>query len=146
MDIYDIRVNTHLAAVYFNNGNPNLFRIHVDVTLADLKQQLDQLNRHLNGHRDTRRVTHIEYRRPSVMEDGRVVSFTNMVLRTDEDVRSMFSIFSQYSTKGPIELDAKLVRSVTDILTSLNRPRTYDEIATLMVEPEEYEVVNLADP
>ncbi|MCI94974.1 hypothetical protein A2U01_0116272, partial [Trifolium medium] len=42
--------------------------------------------------------------------DGTVL-FTNMKLHNDDDVRTMFSIFSQYMTKGPIELDAKLVRS-----------------------------------
>ncbi|MCI13731.1 hypothetical protein A2U01_0034851, partial [Trifolium medium] len=43
------------------------------------------------------------------------------------------------SKMGPIELDATLVRSIEDIMLSLNRPnrlRTYDEIATLMVEPD----------
>ncbi|MCI43039.1 hypothetical protein A2U01_0064276 [Trifolium medium] len=54
MDSFDWRVNTHLAVVYFNKGNPNLFRIDVDVTLSDLKQQLDQLIGRLNGHRDTK--------------------------------------------------------------------------------------------
>jgi hypothetical protein len=44
MDIYQVLNNTHLAAVYYNNRKLNLFRFHVDVTLADVNHQLDQLN------------------------------------------------------------------------------------------------------
>jgi len=44
-----------LAAVYFNGGNSNLFRVWVDVTLVDLKDQLDQINQRLN-HRDAKKV------------------------------------------------------------------------------------------
>ncbi|MCI76786.1 hypothetical protein A2U01_0098056, partial [Trifolium medium] len=40
MDIYPVKKNTHLTAVYYNNGKSNLFKIHIDVTLADLKLQL----------------------------------------------------------------------------------------------------------
>jgi hypothetical protein len=63
------------------------------------------------------------------------------------DVRIMFSIFSQYMTKGPIELDAKLVRSFQAICSKLIRPRTSDEIAACMVKPGEDKVeeVNLSD-
>ncbi|MCI56664.1 photosystem I P700 chlorophyll a apoprotein, partial [Trifolium medium] len=52
----------------------------------------------------------------------------------------MFSIFSQYNTKGPIELNATLVRSVQAICSSLIRLMTFNEIAACMVEPEEDEV------
>jgi hypothetical protein len=44
-------------------------------------------------------------------------------LKNDGDVRTMFYIFSQYMTKGLIELDAKLVRSVEAICSNLIRPR-----------------------
>ncbi|MCH89760.1 photosystem I P700 chlorophyll a apoprotein [Trifolium medium] len=50
----------------------------------------------------------------------------NMKLQNDGDVRIMFSIFYQYNTKGPIELDSTLVAgSVQDICTTLIRPRTF---------------------
>ncbi|MCI83152.1 matrix metalloproteinase, partial [Trifolium medium] len=69
-------------------------------------------------------------------------------LRTDDDVRTMFSIFSRYMTKEPIELDAKLVRSVEAIMSNMICPRTFNEIAALMVKPgeDEVEAVNLSDP
>ena len=44
MDIYLVDSNTMLVAVYYNVGKPNLFTVHVDVMLVDLKDQLDQIN------------------------------------------------------------------------------------------------------
>ncbi|KEH34624.1 hypothetical protein MtrunA17_Chr3g0110961 [Medicago truncatula] len=46
-------------------GKPNLFRVWIDVTLEDLKDQLDQINKRLN-HRDTRRMEDVGYQRPSI--------------------------------------------------------------------------------
>jgi hypothetical protein len=132
--------------VFCNNGKSNLFRIHVDVTLVDLKHQLSQLNGHLNSH-DVSRVTGVEYLRSSVCSDGNVL-FTNMKLQNDGDVRTMFSIFSQYSTKGLIELYTTLMRSFQDICSSLNRSRTLDEIVACMIKPEDEqdEATILLDP
>jgi hypothetical protein len=48
MEILEFQQNIHLATVYYNDGLQNLFRIHVDVTLADLKHQLSQLNSRLH--------------------------------------------------------------------------------------------------
>jgi hypothetical protein len=49
MNTYPTEVNTKLAEVYYNRGNPNLFMInHINVTLSDLKGQLDQINSRLN--------------------------------------------------------------------------------------------------
>ncbi|MCI66597.1 matrix metalloproteinase, partial [Trifolium medium] len=64
------------------------------------------------------------------------------------DVRTMFSIFSRYMTKGPIELNAKLVRSVESIISNMIGLRTFDEIASYMVKPgeDEVEAVNLSVP
>jgi hypothetical protein len=71
-----------------------------------------------------------------------------MELQNDGNVRTMFYIFSQYMTNEPIEIDAKLVRSVEVVCQNMIRLRTFDEIATCMVEPGEDEVgaVNLSDP
>jgi hypothetical protein len=112
----EFQPNTRIAAVYYNGEKLNLFRIHVDITLGDLMHQLTQLNG-LVHHRDQRRVTVVEYRRLSVCSDGTVL-FTNMKLQTNGDVRTMFSIYSQFMTKGSIELDAKLVRSVKSICST----------------------------
>jgi len=64
MELFGFYPYTKLAAVYYNGGTPpHLFRIHNDVTLSELKDELDQINRQLN-HRDTRRVVGVEYRCP----------------------------------------------------------------------------------
>ncbi|MCI68385.1 hypothetical protein A2U01_0089646, partial [Trifolium medium] len=52
-----------------------------------------QLNNLLH-FRDQRRVTEIEYHRPSVCSNG-TVRYTGMKLQNDGDVRTMFSIFSR---------------------------------------------------
>ncbi|PNX72985.1 hypothetical protein L195_g028883 [Trifolium pratense] len=74
-----------------------------------------------------------------------------MELRTNDDMRTMFSIFTRYMTKGPIEQDAMLVTSVEAILSntiSSMRLSTFNEIVALMVKPGEDEVeeINLSDP
>jgi hypothetical protein len=89
-------------------------------------------------------MTDVEYRRLSVCSNENV-SFTNMKLQNDSDVRTISSIFSQYIMEGPIELDATLMRLVQDICSSSILPRTIDKITTCMVEPEDDEIVNLYD-
>jgi len=55
----------------------------------------------------------------------------------DDDVRTMFSIFGQFNTREPIELDSSLIRSVEHIQQSLISPRNYEEIRALMNAPDE---------
>jgi len=134
--------NTKLAAVFYNGGKPPyLFRIPTDVTLSGLKSQLNQINLELN-YRDTQSVDDVEYRRPSI-GSARSVQFTRMKLMNDDDVRTMFSIFDQFSTRGLIEFDISLVRYVEHIQQSLIRPRNYEEIMALTDIPDED--INLDD-
>ena len=63
-----------------------------------------------------------------------------MKLTNDDDVRTMFSVFGQHSTRGPIELDASLVRSAEQILKSLNWPMNYEEIRALLEGPPDEEI------
>jgi len=143
MEFSGFDLNTKLAAVYYNDGKPpHLFRIRNDVTLSGLKDQLDQINRQLN-HRDTRRMVGVEYRCP-LSDSAGSLQFNRMKLKNDNDVRTMFSVFGQHSTRGPIELDASLVRSAKQIRKSLIWPRKYEEIRALLERPEEE--VSLDDP
>jgi histidinol phosphatase-like enzyme len=82
------RRDTHLAAVYFNGGKPNMFRIFVDATLVDLKQQLDEINHCCNDPNDDRTVTSVEYRKPSIGSDGSI-SFNNKatIRNADPEIR-----------------------------------------------------------
>ena len=122
MEFSGFYLNTKLAAVYYNSGTPpHLFRIRNDVTFSRLKDELDQINRQLN-HKDTRRVVGVEYRCP-----------------LSDSAESL-----RFSTRGPIELDASLVRSAEQILKSLHRPSNYEEIRALLEGPKEE--VSLDDP
>jgi len=85
----------------------------VDVILSELKDRLDQLNCWLNN-KDTKRMDNVECHRPSTDSNGSV-QFTLMKLNNVEDVRTMLSIFGQYNTKGPIELDVSMVGSFEHI-------------------------------
>ncbi|KAK2363246.1 hypothetical protein QL285_088247 [Trifolium repens] len=108
------RMRSHLAAIYFNRGRPNLFRINDDETFDGLKQQLNQI---VNNRNDNRTVSSLTYRKPSIGSDESV-SFTSMKLENNDDIDMMLSTFKQFSTKCPIELDATLTRSVEAILES----------------------------
>jgi len=92
--------------------------IQTDVTLSGLKGELDQINHQLN-HIDTRRADGVEYKRPLTDSTG-TVRFSRMMLKNEDYVRTMFSICDQYSTKGPVELDASLVRYVEEIQQKFN--------------------------
>ena len=136
MEFPDFDPNTKLDGVYYNGGTPpHLFRIHNDVTLSGLKDELDQINCQLN-HRDTRRVVSVEYRCP-LSDSVSSLRFSRMKLTNDDDVRTMLFVFGQQSTRGPIELDASLVISAEQILKSLNRPKNYEEIRALLEGPDE---------
>jgi len=59
MNIYSLKINTNIVVVYYNKGKPNMFRIHMDITLCDLKDPLEQIDGRLNdGY--TRRVDNVE--------------------------------------------------------------------------------------
>jgi len=81
-------------------------------------------------------VDGVDYQRLSTDSSGSL-RFSRMKLMNDDDVRTMFSIFCQYSTRGPIELDASLVKSVEEIRKSLIRPKNYEEIRALLEAPDE---------
>jgi len=109
MELTSFDPNTKLAAVYYNGGkSPHLFRIRNDVTLSGMKDEMDQINRQLN-HRDTRRVVGVEYRCP-LSDSAGSLRFSWKKLTNDDNVRTMFFVFGQHSTRGSIELDASLVR------------------------------------
>ncbi|XP_045830908.1 uncharacterized protein LOC123922206 [Trifolium pratense] len=122
------RMRSTLAAVYFNHEKPILFRINDGETFDGLKQQLNELNRTTNNQNDNRTVSSLKYCKPSIGPDGRI-SFTDMMLENNDDIETMFSIFEQYSNRGPIELDATLTRSVEAILASLVRPEDRNHVS-----------------
>lgn len=78
----------------------------------------------------------VEYLRPLTESAGRV-QFNQMMLMNDDDVRTMFSIFGQYSTKGTIELESSLFRFIEENQKSLLRLRNNEDIRVLLEEPDE---------
>ena len=134
--------NSKLAPIYYNEGNLSCLGFTLmSHCLACKISQLDKIIGHLN-HIDTRRMNNVKYRRLSIDSYGSVW-FTQMKLQND-DVRIMFSIFGQYSSKGLIELDTPLVTSFNDILECLIRPRIYEEIRACMeIRYEEFSLTNL---
>ncbi|AES68747.1 40S ribosomal S10-like protein, putative [Medicago truncatula] len=63
----------------------NLFNVRDDVTLKDLNDQLNEINKGLN-HIDIRRVKYVWYERPSFNSKGRL-TFNRPELTNDDDVR-----------------------------------------------------------
>jgi len=51
------------AQVRFNDGTRHSFKVRVDITLKDLKDQLNDINQELNPE-DTRTVEDLQYARP----------------------------------------------------------------------------------
>ena len=47
VNTYTIVIKIKLVLVYYNRVKPKLFKVHVDVTLLGLRDQLDQINGHL---------------------------------------------------------------------------------------------------
>ena len=63
------------------------------------------------------------------------VAYNCIELKHNDDVGKMFLIYSKYSTKGSIVLNATFGRSPEEILAQLckpRKPRTDDEIIAMM--------------
>lgn len=64
----------------------------------------------------------IEYRSPLIDNEGNIM-FNKFELKIGEDLKVMWSIYHQYQTKDLIEVDAKIVRYVDDIIKMLKLPK-----------------------
>jgi len=110
--------NFFSAQVRFNGGNSHLFKVRIDVTLKDLKDQLNEINQGLNPE-DTRRMEDLQYARPGYLQ-------TKKIMLTDDDcARSMFFRYYQEHMFPRIDMEAMLLRSFEDILNSLIMPENY---------------------
>ena len=101
----------------FNGGEPQRLKVQcLDVTLRGHKDQLNEFNQRVNP-RDTRRVEHVRYKRPT-LDEGRV-SFTWVELKNDENVTSMFWEHTKFQW---IDMRVTLLRSTEDIINNLIPP------------------------
>jgi len=110
--------NLFNSQICFNGRNPYLFKVRDDVTLKDLKDQLNEINQRLNPG-DTQRVEDVQYGRPRLLQSDKIK------LTNDDCVSSMFSVFCQYRMFPRIEMDDTLLRSPEYILKSLILPEDY---------------------
>ncbi|KEH25139.1 40S ribosomal S10-like protein, putative [Medicago truncatula] len=98
--------NLFNAQVRFNSGNRHLFKVWIDVTLKDLKDQLSTKDSTPNLE-DTRWVEDLQYARLDNLQ-------TEKIMLTDNNYHS-----------PRIEMKAMLLRSTEDILKSLILPQDY---------------------
>ena len=84
------------VCIHFNGGNHQMFKVqYINVTLKGLKDQLDEINQRLIP-RDTGMVEYIWYERPT-LDDGKI-TFSQLELKNDDDVRSMFPWINMFVT------------------------------------------------
>lgn len=78
-------------------------------------------------------MTKIEYCSPTINNE-RKMKFRKFEMKTNENVRVVWSKFNLYTTKGPIKVDAKLERSTNNILKVMKHyePSVGDGISCLI--------------
>jgi hypothetical protein len=113
-------MNCHLlkAQVRFNSGNHHSFKVCIDITLKDLKDQLNEINQELNPG-DTRRVEDLQYARPGYLQGQKIM------LSDDDCLRTMFSRHYREHMFPVIEFEATLLRLPEDILNNLILSKNY---------------------
>lgn len=104
---------SYMEIVYFNNMKPPIdFRLPKDpTTLVVLRSKLDNLF----PNTDNRKVVRIEFRAPSINTQGNM-KYNTFKLKTDEDLNVLWRTYHHRPTKGSIEFDAMIVRSINDII------------------------------
>jgi len=100
------------AQVRFKSGTRHSFKVRVDITLKDLKDQLNEINQELNPG-DTRRAEDLQYACPGYLQGQKIM------LTDDECVRTMFSRQYREHMFPIIKFEATLRRSPEDIFDSL---------------------------
>jgi hypothetical protein len=115
---FETMSNLFNAQICFNVRNPYLFKVRDDVTLNDLKDQLNEINQGFNLG-NTQRMEDVQYGRPGLLQSDKIL------LTNDNCVRSMFSVFCQHRMFPRIEMDATLLRSHEYILKSFIMAEDY---------------------
>lgn len=112
-----MNMNWHVAYVYYNGTKPSIkFKFTEYTPLVDLNFILENLLE----YSDNRRIVKLEYRSSSI-DNERNIQFKTE-LKTDADLRVMWNTFNRYETKGLIELNVTIARSIEDIMKMLKRP------------------------
>lgn len=107
--------------MYFNRATPFIeFQFSDDTTsLAALTFKLNKLL----PDTDNRKMRKIKFREDWI-NTNEMMKHPLIELKTDDDVTIMWRSFRRRLTKGSIELDAKISRSVNDIIKMMKRPES----------------------
>ena len=82
-------------------------------------------------HRSCKILLDLFYHQLVYVSDG-CVEYECLELKRDDNVRKIFFIFSEFSSKGLIELNATFCQSSNEILALLHKPRYVDENIVLL--------------
>lgn len=111
----------YVANVSFSNGAlGRTFKLKDFTSLNDIKDEIH----YLLPYRDNRKIKKIEYRSPS-FGNREKIEFSKFELKTQADVWAMWNTFFRFETKISFELEARISRSIGDILKMLKRPPEY---------------------
>ena len=105
--------------------DPKVITITKDMSHAALKKTIFDAN---GGYKT---LINVFYHQPNHVSDG-FVAYNCMKLKHDDDVGKIFFIYSEYSSKGLIKLNATFWCSPEEILAQLQKPITANEIIALM--------------
>lgn len=72
-------------------------------------------------------MSKIEFRAPSIDIEEKV-KYNNIELKNDEDLNVMWKTYHHRPTKGTIEFDVAIARSVDDIIKMLKRPESSSSV------------------
>ena len=111
-------------------SNPKFITISENMFLATLRKII------FNANKGYKILINLVYRQPIYICDD-CVEYDYMELKSDNDVSKMFFIYSVFSTKCPIELNATFGHFSDEILALLHKPRkprTINEMIVLMCD------------
>ena len=118
----EIKIRWYVASVSFSDGKTprRTFKLNDLTLLDDIKDEIH----YLLPYGDKRKVVKLEYRSPSVDNEGNVV-FNKVELKNQDDVMAMWRTFFGFEEKYPLGFEATVRRTVDEILKMCKRPPGY---------------------
>ena len=123
-----IMIPSYEGIVFECHDDSKVITISGDMLLDALRKTIFDTNR------GSRILLDLFYHQPIYVGDG-CVEYNCMKLKHDDDVETIFFIYSKFSTKCLIELNATFGCSLDEILALLRKPRKsriVDEIIVLI--------------